>query len=117
MNTLNDVIPDVDVLLALAPEELAPILLRLARAHLQSGGIFDPASVTETTIGTGMATTLTPVYLPLNAAKGDPAKALSDFREAARLIPASDPHHDAALARIADLEKQLGTAAPAAAPR
>jgi uncharacterized protein (TIGR02391 family) len=52
------------VLVALAPEELAPILLRLARAHLHSGGMFDPVAVTQTTIGTGMAATLAPVYSP-----------------------------------------------------
>src|SRR5687767_11512147 len=37
---------DVDVLLALAPEELAPFLLRLARANLQNG-IFLPDGASD----------------------------------------------------------------------
>jgi tetratricopeptide (TPR) repeat protein len=45
-------------------------------------------------------------------AKGDPVKALADFRAAVRLGPASADWHEDALARIADLEKQI--AAPAA---
>jgi hypothetical protein len=42
---LVDEIPDVEVLLALAPEELAPILLRLAAAAVQNG-MFTTQSVT-----------------------------------------------------------------------
>lgn len=37
MATLSELIPDVEVLLALAPEELAPTLLHLARSHIQHG--------------------------------------------------------------------------------
>jgi len=33
--TLYSIIPDPDVVLRLAPEDLAPILLRLARQYLQ----------------------------------------------------------------------------------
>jgi hypothetical protein len=47
METLVSLIPDVEVFLALAPEELAPILLRLARRHMQ-GGSFLPEQVTPT---------------------------------------------------------------------
>ena len=42
---LIDEIPDVEVLLALAPEELAPTLLRLAAGALQNG-IFNMDSIT-----------------------------------------------------------------------
>jgi hypothetical protein len=48
------------------------------------------------------------------AAKHELTKAVSDFRAAARLIPASDQWHHQALARVAELEKQLATSAPAA---
>jgi Protein of unknown function (Hypoth_ymh) len=41
VETLGSLIPDVQILLAMAPEELAPILLRLARLHSQ-GGMFHP---------------------------------------------------------------------------
>lgn len=44
--TLATLIPDVEVLLALAPEELAPALLRLAKQRLQNG-IFEPSAVTN----------------------------------------------------------------------
>src|SRR6516225_6729847 len=38
----------------------------------------------------------------VSAAKGDPVRALIDFRAAVPLIPASDKRHDQALARVAD---------------
>ena len=41
METLGAIMPDVQVLLAMAPEDLAPMLLRLARLHSQ-GGMFHP---------------------------------------------------------------------------
>jgi tetratricopeptide (TPR) repeat protein len=50
------------------------------------------------------------------AMKGDPTDAANDFRAAAQLTPASDKWHSEALARIADLEKQLVAAAPAPVP-
>jgi hypothetical protein len=37
METLRDLLPDVDVLVGLPPEELARYLLRLARSNLQNG--------------------------------------------------------------------------------
>lgn len=40
MPNLDQLIPDVDALLALAPEELAPHLLEVAKSHLQNGGMF-----------------------------------------------------------------------------
>jgi hypothetical protein len=43
---LYQLIPDVEVLLALAPADLAPTLLRLARGRLQSAG-FIPEAVTS----------------------------------------------------------------------
>jgi tetratricopeptide (TPR) repeat protein len=49
------------------------------------------------------------------AAKADPAKAVTDFRAASQLIPAGDELNQKARGRIADLEKQLATAAPSSA--
>ena len=54
--TLNEVIPDVTVLLSLPPEEIAPILLRLARRHLRNGR-FNPNNLTTVTVGVGMMAT------------------------------------------------------------
>jgi uncharacterized protein (TIGR02391 family) len=54
MMSLDRLIPDPDILLALAPEELAPILLKLAKANLQNG-IFHPNNITKVTSGSGMA--------------------------------------------------------------
>ena len=45
MTSLHEEIPDVEVLLSMAPEELAPILLKLAERHIQNE-MFDPLSVT-----------------------------------------------------------------------
>jgi len=42
MTTLIEIVPDVDVLLALAPEELAPILLRLAKERVQNCMCMEP---------------------------------------------------------------------------
>ena len=36
METLNSLIPDVDVLLAMEPEELAPVLMRVAKQQMQN---------------------------------------------------------------------------------
>lgn len=47
METLDSIIPDVNVLLAMEPEQLAPVLLRLARQHLQYMR-FNPEKVTYT---------------------------------------------------------------------
>jgi uncharacterized protein (TIGR02391 family) len=56
MPTLQQLIPDVDALLALAPEELAPYLLEVAKSQLQNG-IFNPTNVSLVTAGAGMAAT------------------------------------------------------------
>jgi hypothetical protein len=48
METLGSLIQDVNVLVAMAPEELAPILLRLARNHIQNG-MFYPQAIDEGT--------------------------------------------------------------------
>jgi len=50
MATLQSIVPDVDVLLAMAPEEIAPILLRLAR---ERGGMFTENSVLDVPGGGG----------------------------------------------------------------
>ena len=56
METLQSLFPNADDLLAMKPEELAPILLKLAAARRQQAG-FWPDTVTQVTTGTGMATT------------------------------------------------------------
>lgn len=53
MPTLQQLIPDPEVLLALAPEELAPYLLSVARSQLQNG-IFHPDNLILVTVGAGM---------------------------------------------------------------
>lgn len=47
MNTLTSLIPDVNMLLDLAPEELAEILLQLANEHKQNGRIHPQALLTQ----------------------------------------------------------------------
>lgn len=62
METLTSFFPTADDLLAMSPEDLAPILLKLARQRRQSGGMFWPDSVVEITVGTGMAATIEFTY-------------------------------------------------------
>ena len=57
METLFSLFPTPEALLEMTPDDLAPILLRLARSHRQSGGMFWPESVPQITTGTGMAAT------------------------------------------------------------
>ncbi len=57
METLFSLFPTAEALLEMTPEDLAPILLRLARNHRQSGAMFSPESVPQITTGTGMAAT------------------------------------------------------------
>jgi len=47
MTTLTSLIPDVNILLELAPEELAEILLQLANEHKQNGLIHPQALLTQ----------------------------------------------------------------------
>jgi uncharacterized protein (TIGR02391 family) len=54
MPTLEELIPDIDVLLALAPEELAPALLQVAKSQIQNG-MFNAESVSLVISGRGMA--------------------------------------------------------------
>jgi uncharacterized protein (TIGR02391 family) len=61
MPTLEDLIPNVDVLLALAPEELAPTLLQVAKSQLQHG-MFNAANIALVTTGRGMAAYQTSPY-------------------------------------------------------
>jgi len=42
----------------MSPEDLAPILLKLARQRWQSGGMFWPDSVVEVKLGIGTVTTI-----------------------------------------------------------
>ncbi len=55
MDTLQSLFPDADVLLAVDAEDLAPVLLKLARDR--GGGMFSPEAITQVTIGTGMSAT------------------------------------------------------------
>lgn len=64
MQTIQTMIPDVDTLLALQPEELAPTLLKLAASHRQNGGMFSADQVLSATIGTGMGATRVTPYAP-----------------------------------------------------
>ncbi len=45
MDTLQSLFPNVDVLLGVTPEDLAPVLVRLARQHRQHNGLFWPDAV------------------------------------------------------------------------
>ncbi len=63
MPTLISLVPDVDVLLALAPEELAPILLKVAASQLQNG-MFHPGNMARAVVGTGMAAMEVSAYPP-----------------------------------------------------
>jgi uncharacterized protein (TIGR02391 family) len=53
-DSIATLVPDVDVFLALAPEEIAPLLLRIAKQNLQNG-IIHPNNISTTTSGSGMA--------------------------------------------------------------
>ena len=50
MITLETEIPDVEILLAMAPGDLAPVVLRVAHAHLRNG-YFDPQTLLTTNGG------------------------------------------------------------------
>ncbi len=56
MEALHSLFPNADDLLAMQPEELAPIFLKLA-AERQQGAGFWPENVTQVIVGTGMAAT------------------------------------------------------------
>lgn len=47
MSTLISLVPDVDVLMALAPEELAAIVLQLANEHKQHSGLIHPQTLLQ----------------------------------------------------------------------
>jgi uncharacterized protein (TIGR02391 family) len=56
VDTLASLVPDVDVLLAMEPEEIAPNLLRLAAEFQRTGnGSFNPDNMIELTVGTNAA--------------------------------------------------------------
>jgi uncharacterized protein (TIGR02391 family) len=58
---IQTIIPDVDVLLGLEPEELAPIVLKLAAARMQNG-MFNAGQVLTVTAGAGMISTRVTPY-------------------------------------------------------
>jgi hypothetical protein len=66
--TLSEIFPDVETLLALPPEEIAPVLLRLAKMHQEEQGMFSPNNLLEVTAGTGMTAVGVPCY-PQNGRK------------------------------------------------
>ena len=47
METLRSLFPTADALLAISPEDLAPVLLRLARARLQPAGFWHDSILNE----------------------------------------------------------------------
>ena len=47
METLRSLFPTADALLATSPEDLAPVLLRLARARLQPAGFWHDSILNE----------------------------------------------------------------------
>jgi uncharacterized protein (TIGR02391 family) len=61
METLQSLFPNVDDLLAVSVEDLAPVLLRLGAAKRQNG-MFWPEGVTDITIGSGMAAAIQQPY-------------------------------------------------------
>jgi uncharacterized protein (TIGR02391 family) len=62
MSELHEKFPNADDLLALTPDALAPILLRIAANARQSGGMFVPSSVLTVTFGSGMTAERGPIY-------------------------------------------------------
>jgi uncharacterized protein (TIGR02391 family) len=58
---IQTLIPDVDVLLGLEPEELAPIVLKLAAARMQNG-MFNAQQVLTVTVGAGIISTRVTPY-------------------------------------------------------
>jgi uncharacterized protein (TIGR02391 family) len=60
--TLQELISDPDVLLALAPEELAPFLLKVAKSQLQNG-VVSLDNVSSSTVGYGMTATRQSPYI------------------------------------------------------
>ncbi len=54
MSKLHELFPTADALLEQTPETLAPVLLRIAAAGRQAGGMFWPGAATQVTVGSGM---------------------------------------------------------------
>jgi hypothetical protein len=61
MPTLEQLIPNVDVLLALSPEELAFGVLQVAKSQLQNG-MFNAETLALVTVGRGMVAYQTSPY-------------------------------------------------------
>jgi len=53
MPTLSQLLSDVDVSLALAPKELAPYLLSVAKSQLQNA-MFSPDNLSMVAVGAGL---------------------------------------------------------------
>ena len=62
MTTIEGEVPDVDVFLGLAPEEVGGILLRVADSRAPSGATFHSDSVFSSFTGAGMMATAAPPY-------------------------------------------------------
>jgi uncharacterized protein (TIGR02391 family) len=62
MSELHDKFPNADDLLALKPDALAPILLRMAANMRQAGGMFVPSSILAATFGSGMTSERGHIY-------------------------------------------------------
>lgn len=63
MATLMSLVPDVEVLLSLAPEELGLTLLKVAASQLHDG-MFNPSNMATAVVGTGMTARDVPAYGP-----------------------------------------------------
>jgi uncharacterized protein (TIGR02391 family) len=90
MTTLYDLVPDVDVLLAMAPEELAPILLRLAKQNQQNGMFLLSSATQNYTFGPN-----TPNQYP-STKRNDVDVALAEawnwLQVNSLIVPASEPN-------------------------
>ena len=63
MQRIDKVIPNPDVLLSLAPEELAPIVLKLAASRMQ-GGMVQLEQIITAPVGAGFSTVYEIPYPP-----------------------------------------------------
>lgn len=90
---LKELIPDVDVLLSLAPEELGHILLKIVTSS-QRGGMFMPHSVLTAMSGSGMTATPGPIYPVQRMPEVELAleEAWQWLRINLLIVPASDPN-------------------------
>jgi uncharacterized protein (TIGR02391 family) len=93
METLYSLFPNADSLLQLSPEDLAPILLRLAAdKRQQHNGMFWPPGVVEITVGYGMTAEKQHAYPPQKQRQVDALvnEAWECLRRDRMILPAPD---------------------------